>query len=71
MRPHEARLRPFLTLSDEELWCPLWEWPWDQRADVLRARERRRYASWVPSEPDDAYMPSESLTPVLDFAPTE
>lgn len=60
-----------LALSDAELWRPLWEWPWHQRADVLRARERARYRRWVPAEPDQTYVPSESLTPVLDFAPTE
>jgi hypothetical protein len=67
----DDRLKALLTLSEAELWRPLWEWPWDQRTDVLRARERRRHARWVPSEPGEVYRPSEAFTAVLDFADTE
>lgn len=64
----DDRLKALLTLSEAELWRPLWQWPWDQRTDVLRARERRRHARWVPSEAGEAYETSESHVRVTEFA---
>lgn len=67
----DDRLKALLALSDMELCRPLWEWLPDQRRDVIRARERRRFARWVPESPEDVYQPSEAHTAVLEFAPTE
>jgi hypothetical protein len=68
---HEARIRELLALGDKLRATPLWDVPPNDRRAWLSARERQRYARWVPAEPDEAYKPSEAHTPILDFAPTE
>lgn len=71
LTPHEIRVRELLALGDKLRAVPLWEIPPGDRRAWLSARERLRYARWVPTDVEPVYKPSDAHERVTDFTATD